>query len=178
MKHEKFIRRVAEGAIPTEFGEFRTIAYGSDLNPEYHLALVRGEVSGKENVLVRMHSRCVFGDVFGSTQCDCSRLVRNSLTAIAEAGEGVLVYLHETGPGFRIDLDGAGIPGILGHGRDFMHYKGEAGQRQLQHEHGIGAQILSDLGLHTIRLLTNHPRKIVALEGFGIEVVDQIPVGH
>jgi 3,4-dihydroxy 2-butanone 4-phosphate synthase / GTP cyclohydrolase II len=148
------------------------------LNPEYHLALVRGDVSGKENVLVRMHSRCVFGDVFGSNQCECARLIRNSLAAIAEAGEGVLVYLHETGPGFRIDREGTGTPGILGHGRDFMHYKGEAGQRQLQHEHGIGAQILSDLGLHTIRLLTNHPRKIVALEGFGIEVVDQIPVGH
>ena len=178
MKHERFIHRVAEGGIPTEFGEFRTIAYGSDLNPEYHLALVRGEVAGKENVLVRMHSRCVFGDVFGSSDCDCARLVQNSLHAIAEAGQGVLVYLHETGPGFRVDRDGAGAPRMVGHGRDFMHYKGEAGQRQLQHEHGIGAQILSDLGLHTIRLLTNHPRKIVALEGFGIEVVDQIPVGH
>jgi 3,4-dihydroxy 2-butanone 4-phosphate synthase/GTP cyclohydrolase II len=178
MKHEKFIRRVAEGSIPTEFGEFRTIAYASDLNPEYHLALVRGDVSGREKVLVRMHSRCVFGDVFGSAECECARLVRNSLRTIAEAGEGVFVYLHETGPGFRMDRDGAGSPRILGHGRDFMHYQGEAGQRQLQHEHGIGAQILSDLGLHTIRLLTNHPRKIVALEGFGIEVVDQIPVGH
>jgi 3,4-dihydroxy 2-butanone 4-phosphate synthase/GTP cyclohydrolase II len=162
MKHERFVRRVAEGSIPTEFGEFRTVAYASDLNPEYHLALVKGDVSGKENVLVRMHSRCVFGDVFGSTQCECAHLV----------------YLHETGPGFRIDRDGAGAPTMLGHGRDFMHYQGEAGRRQLQHEHGIGAQILSDLGLHTIRLLTNHPRKIVALEGFGIEVVDQIPVGH
>ena len=178
MKHERFVRRVAEGEIPTEFGEFRTVAYASDLNPEYHLALVRGDVSGKENVLVRMHSRCVFGDVFGSTQCECAQLVRNSLKAIAEAGQGVLVYLHETGPGFRIGRDGPGVPAMLGHGRDFMHYKGEVGQRQLQHEHGIGAQILSDLGLHRIRLLTNHPRKIVALEGFGIEVVDQIPVGH
>jgi 3,4-dihydroxy 2-butanone 4-phosphate synthase/GTP cyclohydrolase II len=178
MKHEKFVRRVAEGSIPTAFGDFRTIAYGSDLNPEYHLALVRGEVSGKENVLVRMHSRCVFGDVFGSSECECARLVENSLRAIAEAGQGVLVYLHETGPGFRIERDAAGASRMLGHGRDFMHYKGEDGQRQLQHEHGIGAQILSDLGLHTIRLLTNHPRKIVALEGFGIEVVDQMPVGH
>src|ERR1035437_8803953 len=178
MKHEKFIRRVAEGAIPTDFGEFRTIAYASDLNPEYHLALVRGDVSGKESVLVRMHSRCVFGDVFDSNQCECARLVRNSLGAIAEAGLGVLVYLHETGPGFRIDREVTGTPKMLGHGREFMHYQGVDGQRQLQHEHGIGAQILSDLGLHTIRLLTNHPRKIVALEGFGIEVVDQIPLGH
>jgi 3,4-dihydroxy 2-butanone 4-phosphate synthase/GTP cyclohydrolase II len=171
MKHEKFIRRVAEGVIPTGFGDFRSIAYASDLNPEYHLALVRGDVAGRESVLVRMHSRCVFGDVFRSSQCECSRLVQNSLRMIAEEGQGVLVYLHETGPGFRVDGGQ-----IVGHSRDFMHLKGEAGQRQLQHEHGLGAQILSDLGLHRIRLLTNHPRKIVALEGFGIEVESQIPV--
>ncbi len=178
LKHEKFVRRAAEGCIETEFGEFRTVAYTTDLNPEYHLALVLGEVAGREGVLVRMHSRCLYGDVFGSTGCDCSRLVRNSLRAIAEEGSGVLVYLHESGPGFRIDRERVGAPRVVSHGRDFMHYKGEAGQRQLQHEHGIGAQILSDLGLHTIRLLTNHPRKIVALEGFGIEIVDQLPVGH
>ena len=176
MKHERFVRRVAEGCMETEFGEFRTIAYGSDLNPEYHLAMVRGDVAGREGVLVRMHSRCLYGDVFGSTGCTCAGLVRNALKLIAEEGLGVLVYLHETGPGFRIERDGRGGARMVSHGREFMHYKGEAGQRQLQHEHGIGAQILSDLGLHTIRLLTNHPRKIVALEGFGITVVDQIPV--
>ena len=175
LKHEKYVRRVATGTIQTEFGEFCTVAYTSDLNPEYHLALVRGDVSGKEGVMVRMHSRCVYGDVFGSNTCDCARLVRNSLRTIAEEGQGVLVYLHETGPGFRVERTSDG-PRMVSHGRDFMHYKGEAGQRQLQHEHGIGAQILSDLGLHTIRLLTNHPRKIVALEGFGIEIVDQIPL--
>jgi len=87
-----------------------------------------------------------------------------------------LVYLHETGPGFRTEDSPDGPARMLSHSRDFMHYQGEAGQRQLQHEHGIGAQILSDLGLHTIRLLTNHPRKIVALEGFGIEVAQQVPV--
>jgi 3,4-dihydroxy 2-butanone 4-phosphate synthase/GTP cyclohydrolase II len=176
LKHEKFVRRAAEGCIQNEFGEFRSIAYATDLNPEYHLALVRGDVAGKESVLVRMHSRCMYGDVFGSTACDCGRLVRESLRMIAEEGAGVLVYLHETGPGFRIERDPHGDARMISHGRDFMHYKGEDGQRQLQHEHGIGAQILSDLGLHTIRLLTNHPRKIVALEGFGIEIVDQIPI--
>jgi 3,4-dihydroxy 2-butanone 4-phosphate synthase/GTP cyclohydrolase II len=178
MKHEKFVHRAAEGCIETEFGEFRTVAYATDLNPEFHLALVRGDVAGKEGVLVRMHSRCLYGDVFGASSCECQRLVRNSLRTIAEEGQGVLVYLHESGPGFRIDRSALGEPRMVTHGRDFMHYKEEAGQRQLQHEHGIGAQILSDLGLHTIRLLTNHPRKIVALEGFGIEIVDQIPVGH
>jgi len=176
MKHERFIRRVAEGCIQTEAGEFRTIAYASDLNPEHHLALVRGDVAGQEGVLVRMHSRCIYGDVFGSAACACGQLVRASLRRITEEGAGVLVYLHESGPGFRVERDAAGHDRLASHGREFLHYTGAAGQRQLQHEHGIGAQILSDLGLHTIRLLTNHPRKIVALEGFGIEIVDQIPV--
>jgi 3,4-dihydroxy 2-butanone 4-phosphate synthase/GTP cyclohydrolase II len=176
IKHETVIRRVAEGSIETEFGEFRTIAYASDFDPEYHVAVVRGDVRGKERVLVRMHARCAYGEVFGSTSCDCGRLVRHSLRAIAADGLGVLVYLHETGPGFRIEQTAHGEPRMAPHSRDAKHYEGEAGQRQLQHEHGIGAQILSDLGLHTIRLLTNRPRKVVALEGFGIQVVEQTPV--
>ena len=167
LKTERFIHRAAEGCIETEFGVFRTIAYSSELNREYHLALVRGDVAGREGVLVRMHSRCVYGDVFGSTLCDCGRLMRGALGAIAKEGAGVLVYLHETGPGFRIERDPDGIRRMAAHGRE-LH--------PLQHEHGLGAQILSDLGLHTIRLLTNHPRKVVALEGFGIEIVDQIAV--
>ena len=176
IKHETVIRRVAEGAIDTEFGEFRAIAYASNFDPEYHVAVVRGDVLGQERVLVRMHARCVYGDVFGSVSCDCAKLVRHSLRAIAREGSGVLVYLHETGPGFHIEKNAHGEARMVSHSRDFMHYQGEAGQRLLQHEHGIGAQILSDLGLHTIRLLTNHPRKVVALEGFGIEVVEQTPV--
>jgi 3,4-dihydroxy 2-butanone 4-phosphate synthase/GTP cyclohydrolase II len=177
MKTERFVRRVAEGSVETVFGEFRTVAYTSDMAPEYHLALVRGDVAGKESVLVRMQARCVYGDVFGSVRCDCSRLVRDSLRAIAAEGAGVLVYLHETGPGFRIEEVNHGEPRLVSHDPDFTHYKSDIGQRQLQHEHGLGAQILSDLGLHTIRLLTNHPRRIVALEGFGIEIVEQVPLG-
>ena len=178
LKHEKFVRRIAEGCLESGIATFRTIAYASDLNPEHHLALVHGEVAGKEGVLVRMHTRCVMGDVFGATVCECGRLVTQSLRMIAEEGLGVLVYLHESGPGFRLERDGAppGAARLTSHGREFLHYQGADGQRQLQHEHGIGAQILSDLGLHRIRLLTNHPRKIVALEGFGIEIVDQIPI--
>jgi 3,4-dihydroxy 2-butanone 4-phosphate synthase / GTP cyclohydrolase II len=180
MKHETFVRRLAEGCVETEAGPFRAIAYTSDLSPEHHLALVHGEVAGKEAVLVRMHSRCVLGDVFHSTACECGRLVEQSLRMIVEAGGGVLVYLHESGPGFRLEREVSPTSSaefrLLSHARDFAHYQGTDGQRQLQHEHGIGAQILSDLGLHTIRLLTNHPRKIVALEGFGIEIVDQIPI--
>ncbi|MBK5290970.1 MAG: bifunctional 3,4-dihydroxy-2-butanone-4-phosphate synthase/GTP cyclohydrolase II, partial [Acidobacteriia bacterium] len=132
---------------------------------------VFGEVAGKEDVLVRMHSHCSYGDVFGSTACQCGSMVQNSLAKIAGAGCGVFVYLHQTGMGLRLH-EGRLVP----HGHEFMHYTTEEGQRQLQHEVGIGAQILCDLGLHRIRLLTNHPRKIVALEGFGIEIVDQVPV--
>ena len=178
LQHERYVRRMAEGCLHTEFGEFRTIAYTSDVNPELHMALVRGEVAGRENVLVRMHSRCTYGDVFGSVHCDCHKLVEGSLRRIAGEGLGVLVYLHHTGPGFRMQKDPSGVERMVSHGREFMHYAEPVGQRQLQHESGIGAQILSDLGLHTIRLLTNHPRKIVALEGFGIEIVGQEPVPH
>ena len=165
-----------KGCIETEFGPFRTYAYTSDISPEMHMALIRGEVAGAERVLVRMHSRCVYGDVFGSTSCDCQKLMRGSLARIAAEDLGVLVYLHQTGPGFQAQKNPGGLDRMVSHGRDFMHYTGPAGQLQLQHESGIGAQILSDLGLHTIRLLTNHPRKIVALEGFGIEIVEQVPV--
>src|SRR5882724_11777031 len=173
LKHERYIHRLGEGFLETEFGPFRTIAYSSDYpsesRAETHLALVRGEVAGQEKVLVRMHSHCVYGDIFGSTQCDCGKMIAGSLRQIAAEGLGVLVYLHQTGPGFRLQTDPAGMRRLVAHDR-------ETGQRQMQHESGIGAQILSDLGLHTIRLLTNHPRKIVALEGFGIEIVDQVPV--
>jgi len=173
LKHERYIHRLGEGFLETEFGPFRTIAYSSDYpsesRAETHLALVRGEVAAQESVLVRMHSHCVYGDIFGSTQCDCGKMIAGSLRQIANEGLGVLVYLHQTGPGYRLRTDGAGMRRLVAHDR-------EAGQRQMQHESGIGAQILTDLGLHTIRLLTNHPRKIVALEGFGIEIVDQVPV--
>jgi 3,4-dihydroxy 2-butanone 4-phosphate synthase/GTP cyclohydrolase II len=176
LQHERYIRPVVEGCIETEFGPFRTFAYTSDISPEMHMALIRGDVAGKERVLVRMHSHCVYGDVFGSARCDCQKLIRGSLRRIADEDLGVLVYLHQTGPGFQIRKNSPGLDQMVSHGRDFMNYAGAAGQQQLQYESGIGAQILSDLGLHTIRLLTNHPRKIVALDGFGIEIVEQVPV--
>jgi 3,4-dihydroxy 2-butanone 4-phosphate synthase/GTP cyclohydrolase II len=122
-------------------------------------------VSGKENVLVRMHSHCTYGNLFRSQQCDCQELVRGSLRRIAEEGSGALVYLHQTGLGLHTE-EGR----IIGHDRHVSH-------PPLQHEVGLGAQILSDLGLHTIRLLTNHPRRIVALEGFGIRILEQVSIG-
>jgi 3,4-dihydroxy 2-butanone 4-phosphate synthase/GTP cyclohydrolase II len=165
LRHEHCVHRRAEGVIQTEFGDFRTILYSSDLSPESHLVLVRGDVAGKEKVLVRMHSHCAYGNLFGSMQCECNNLVRGALRRIREEDLGVLVYLHQTGPGLRTE-DGK----IIAHDRHITH-------PPLQHEVGLGAQILSDLGLHTIRLLTNNPRRIVALEGFGIKIVSQVPIG-
>jgi 3,4-dihydroxy 2-butanone 4-phosphate synthase/GTP cyclohydrolase II len=165
LHHEKFVRVRSEGLLETEFGEFRTFLYTSDLGPESHMVLVRGEVTGRENVLVRMHSHCAYGNLFGSTRCDCHSLVRSSLRRIAEEGAGVLVYLHQTGLGLR--KEGGRL---IGHDRHVPN-------APTQHEVGLGAQILSDLGLHTIRLLTNTPRRIVALEGFGIQIVEKVPLG-
>jgi 3,4-dihydroxy 2-butanone 4-phosphate synthase/GTP cyclohydrolase II len=157
---ERFIHRQSEGCLRTEFGDFRTIVYASTILPEMHMALVHGEIADRQNLLVRMHSHCVYGDVFGSSECDCYQLMRRSMARITQEGAGVLVYLHQTGPGFR-------------HQRD---HSGPERQKAMQHENGIGAQILSDLGLHTIRLLTNHPRKVVGLDAYGIEIVEQVAV--
>lgn len=165
LQTERFVRRQSEGCLRTEFGDFKTIVYASSILPERHLALVHGEIDGRRDVLVRMHSHCIYGDVFGSVDCECHSLIQRSLERIAAEGAGVLVYLHQTGPGFRnharYPAPGAGAP---------------HGQPQSQHESGLGAQILSDLGLRTIRLLTNHPRKIVGLDAYGIQISEQVPV--
>ncbi|MCC6539351.1 MAG: 3,4-dihydroxy-2-butanone-4-phosphate synthase [Bryobacterales bacterium] len=171
MQHESIVERMGEGALTTAAGEFRAISYATSVDGERHMALVFGDVEGQEDVLVRVHSHCVYGDVFGALTCECRKTMELSLARLAREGRGVLVYLHQTGLGVGV-REGRLTP----HSRDFMHYSSVEGQRQLQHEVGIGAQILADLGLHRIRLLTNHPRRIVALEGFGIEIVEQVPV--
>jgi 3,4-dihydroxy 2-butanone 4-phosphate synthase/GTP cyclohydrolase II len=168
LRHERFVSRVAEGSLLTEFGRFQTVVYRTPLDPEQHLALIRGNPSAHEGVLVRVHARCTYGDVFGSQECECGRLLKASLEQIAREEAGVLVYLHHAGH--------AGADRLGAHSADFLPALSANGQRLLQHESGIGAQILSDLGLHSIRLLTNHPRKIVALEGFGIKIVEQVPI--
>jgi 3,4-dihydroxy 2-butanone 4-phosphate synthase/GTP cyclohydrolase II len=177
MRNERYVRRVAEAALPTRYGNFRMIAYASDVDREQHIALVRGDLSGTPP-LVRVHSHCLTGDVFGSTDCDCHEIIERSLEAIVAENRGVFVYLHHTGRGFTID-SAAPAPGALPH--LLYHSRGQldqdiARQRLLQHESGIGAQILIDLGLKNLRVLTNHPRKVVALEGYGLTIADQVPV--
>jgi 3,4-dihydroxy 2-butanone 4-phosphate synthase/GTP cyclohydrolase II len=177
MRHERYVRRVAEGVLPTRYGDFRMIVYASDVDREQHIALVRGDLSGAPP-LVRVQSHCLTGDVFASTTCDCHDMVAASLTAISREDRGVMVYLHHTGRGYAIEQ---GEPGSGELARVVYHRRGEfdgdpARQRLLQHESGIGAQILADLGLTRLRVLTNHPRKVVALEGYGLEITDQVPL--
>jgi len=176
LQHERFVRRVAEGRLKTPQGEFRTIAYSTSTGPEMHLALVQGDVAGRENVLVRMHARCVYGDVFGAVTCECRKMVDAALARIAAEGAGVFVYLHNTGPGIATMGGENGQPQLATHTPEMKAETEANGHRLLQYESGIGAQILSDLGLRTIRLITNHARKVVGLEAFGIRISGRVPV--
>ena len=200
MQHERYVRRIAESVLPTKHGNFRMIAYSSDIDHEVHVALVRGDLIGDASAgasglrgdvesahgvpeyldapLVRVHSHCLTGDVLGSAACDCHEIIERSLAAIAAADRGVFVYLHHTGRGFGIDTrapEEAALPEIRYHRREGSE-QDSGRQRFVQHESGIGAQILIDLGLRRIRVLTNHPRKVVALEGYGLEIADQVPL--
>ena len=145
MKHERIIQRAAEGVLRTDLGEFRIYSYRSSIDPETHVALVYGQPSERDVALVRMHARCTFGDVFGSTECDCHAILRTALERIVKEGAGVLVYLHQSGSGMRQgepETEG-GLARLVSHSREHMHYASPAGQRLLQHETGIGAQIIS-----------------------------------
>src|SRR5579862_4082270 len=176
MQHERYVHRVGEALIDTQYGEFRLIAYESEVDGgESHMALVRGAIeSGDEPVLVRMHSHCLMGDVFGSTGCDCHATIEGSMQSIAREGRGALIYLHQTSKGFSVES--IADRKMLTFHRDKRLPSLPESERKTQREIGIGAQILSDLNLRRIRLLTNHPRKVPALEGFDIEIVEQVPV--
>ncbi len=176
MQNERYVHRVGEALIDTKYGEFRVIAYESENDGgEAHIALVRGNVeTGGDPVLVRMHAHCVVGDVFGSVNCDCRATIEGSMQAIAKEGRGALIYLHQTAKGFSVER--IGDRNLLSFHRDRSAASLPETERKTQREIGIGAQILSDLNLRRIRLLTNHPRRVAALEGFGIEIVEQVPV--
>ena len=180
MAHERYVRRLAETTVPTAYGEFRMIVYESEINGDSHIALVKGNVEGDvehaadEPVLVRMHAHCLMGDVFGATWCGCREAIEGSMRRIAEEGRGALIYLHQTSKGYSLERLGEKLT-LQFHHEQRLPTLPES-QRRTQREIGIGAQILSDLNLKRIRLLTNHPRKVAGLEGFGIEIVEQVPV--
>ena len=176
MQHERYVHRVGEALVNTRHGEFRLIAYASDVEgSESHLALVRGDIGVDGGpVLVRMHSHCWLGDVLGSVACDCHDTLEGSLAAISREGRGALIYLHQTSKGFFVEPLGART--TLTFHRERRLPSLPENERKTQREIGIGAQILSDLNLRRIRILTNHPRRVPGLEGFGIEIVEQVPI--
>jgi len=180
MQHERYVHRVGEAMVETKHGEFRLIAYESEVDGGgSHMALIRGDIGGENSpssdpVLVRMHAHCLLGDVFGATGCDCNQTLEASLKIIAEEDRGALIYLHQTSKGFSSEK--IGEQSLLTFHRESRQPSLPENERRIHREIGLGAQILSDLNLKRIRLLTNHPRRVAALEGFDIEIVEQIPV--
>jgi 3,4-dihydroxy 2-butanone 4-phosphate synthase/GTP cyclohydrolase II len=161
--------------LPTEYGDFTLHLYRSKVDGQHHLALVRGEVSGKNNVLVRVHSECLTGDVFGSYRCDCGPQLHQAMRQVADAGTGVIVYMRQEGRGIGL------APKIKAYklqeqGLDTVEANQKLGFGMDLREYGLGAQILTDLGLKTIQLLTNNPKKIVGLEGYGLKIARQVPI--
>jgi len=175
LKAERLVHRAAEATLPTPHGDWRVIAYSNDVDQFEHVALVRGDIEGKQNVMVRMHSECLTGDVFQSQRCDCGEQLDAAMRTIAAEGEGAIVYLRQEGRGIGL-VHKLKAYALQDGGMDTVQANEALGFRPDLREYGIGAQILIDLGLSTIRILTNNPKKIVGVDGYGLSVAEQVPL--